>query len=233
MLHRHHRHIEADHAARLPREIAAGRNDVFAGDLTLVSRHHPLAIRLLGDRGDGGVAVNGGAALTGALGQGLRQIGGLNIAILRVLDRPQNAVHIGQRPDFLDLVGRQEVDIDADGLGDAGIIFILVHPVWAVGEANVADPREADAQLGFGLQAGVEFDRILVDLAHRIAEVEQRQQARRMPCAARCQFLALDQRDIRPAHFGKMVQRADANNAATNDDHSGGSFHIIPRHGRS
>ena len=54
-------------------------------------------------------------------------------------------------------------------------------------------------------------------LTDRIAQIEQRQQARRMPRRPRSQFLALDQNNVGPAHPGEMIERTDANDAAAND----------------
>ena len=220
MFDRDDRDIEPNHSAGLPGEIAGGRDDMLSCDLALVSGHHPLAIALLRDRGDGGVAIDRGAALARALGQCLRQVSGLDIAIIRMLDRAQNAVRLGQRPDVLDLVWRQEFDIDADRLGNARIILVLIHAVLAGRQTDVRDAAKADVQLRLGFQRGVEIDRILVQLADRIGQVEQGQQPRRMPCRARGQLLALNQNHIRPAQFGQMVQRRYAHHTAADHYHA-------------
>ena len=60
----------------------------------------------------------------------------------------------------------------------------------------------------------VERDRVFVDLADRVAHVEERQQAGGMPGRARGQLLALDQHDVGPALLGKMIERRDADHAA-------------------
>ena len=49
------------------------------------------------------LAVDLGPAIARAARQRLRQVGGLDIAVLRVLDRAENAVDIAERPDLLDL----------------------------------------------------------------------------------------------------------------------------------
>ena len=50
VLDRDHRHVEPDHRAGLPREVAARRDDVLAGDVALVGLHQPFAGRRLLDR---------------------------------------------------------------------------------------------------------------------------------------------------------------------------------------
>ena len=46
-------------------------------------------------------------------------------------------LHSGQIS--LTCCGRQELDLDADGLGDAGVLAVLVHAVAVAGEADVGD----------------------------------------------------------------------------------------------
>src|SRR5271170_4621371 len=68
-----------------------------------------------------------------------------------------------------------------------------------------------------------------MQLADRVAHVKQWQEPRRMPGGARGQFRALQQHDIRPAFFSQVIQRADADNAATDDDNSSMRFHgMVP-----
>ena len=80
-----------------------------------------------------------GAAVARALGERLGEVGGLDIAVVGMLDRADDAVGLAERPDLLDLLGRQDVDLDADRLGDAGIVHELVPAVLGAGEADVGD----------------------------------------------------------------------------------------------
>ncbi len=200
---------------------------MFAGDVALVGRDQPFAARKLGDRGHSGVAVEGRAALPRALGQRLRQVGGLDIAVVGVLDRAEDAVGVTQRPDRLDLGGGEEADVDTERAGDAGIVAILVHPVGRRRQADVADLRKAGVEAGLRLQRGIEADRILVKLADRIAEVEQGQQAGGVPGRARGEFLALEEDAVGPAELRQVVQRADPHDAAADDHCPCCRFHVV------
>ena len=100
----------------------------------------PLAVARLLDAGDHGVAVDFGAAIARALGQGLGQVGRLDIAVIGMLDGADDAVGLAQRPDSLTCAGRQLVDLDADGLGDARVIHELVPAVLGAGQADVGAP---------------------------------------------------------------------------------------------
>ena len=218
MLHGNDRHVQSDHAAGLAREIAARRDDVLADDLTLVGDDLPFPAAQALDRDDAGLAVDLAAAASRPARQRLGQIGGLDIAVLGVLDRAYDALDIAQRPDFFDLARGQKLHVDAaDGRGDAGVIMVFVHPVARACEANVGDKAQADVEAGLFAEAPVEGDRILMDLAYGIAEVEQRQQTRRVPSGARGQLLAFDEDAVAPAFLDEMVERRDADDPAAND----------------
>ena len=218
VLDRDHRHVQPDHAPRPPGEITGGRDDVVADDLALVGDDLPLAGGQLLDGADGGVAVDGGAAVASAAGQRLGQVGGLNIAVLGMLDRAENAVGLAERPDLLQLCGRQQPDRHTDRLGDAGIVHVLVPAVPGARQPDIGDVREADIHAGFFLQLAIEAHGIAVQLADGIAHVEQRQQAGGVPGGAGSQFATLDQDAVGPALAGQMIERRHADHAAA-DDH--------------
>ena len=151
MLDRDHRDIEAHHGTCLTRKIAGAGNDMLARDIALIRRDKPFAVRLLRDRGDCCVAINGRAALPRALRQCLREIGGLNITVIGMLDRANDAVHVGKRPNIFYVVGAQEIDIDANGTRNACIIIILIHPVFGGRQPDVRDLRKTGMQAGLCL----------------------------------------------------------------------------------
>ena len=129
VLDRYHRDVDSDHAAGLPGEIASRRNDVLADHVALVGRDFPFAARQPFDGGDRRMAVDFGSAFARAARQRLRQIGGLDVTVLEVLDCADDSVDIAERPDVLDLAWREEFDLDADRLRDARVIIVLIHPV--------------------------------------------------------------------------------------------------------
>ena len=114
---------------------------------------------------------------------------------------------------------------DADRARDAGVIHVLVPAVPGAGEADVGDLAEADVLAGLGLERLVEGDRVFVDLADRVGEVEERQEPGGMPGRARGQLLPLDEHDIRPALLGEMIERRDADHAAADHHHAGVGSH--------
>ena len=197
VLDRDHRHVEPDHARRSAARNCRSRRP-RARTRCRPCRSTPPIRRSAAARCAETVVLRliSAPPVARALRERLRQIGGLDIAILRMLDRADDALDIAQRPDLLDLLGRQEPHLDADRRGDAGVIIVLVHPVVGAREADVGDLAEADILARLGLERLVEPDRVFVHLADRIAEVEQRQAGppharssrRSAPCArpARC-----------------------------------------------
>ena len=155
---------------------------MFAGDLALVGGHFPFARCGTRDSGHSCVAIDFRAAVTRAAGHRLRQICWLDIAVIRVLDRPDKAVRIAERPDLLHLLRGEKIDLYPDGAGDTGILPIFVHPLLRLCQPDIRHIAETDIHAGFFLQFLVELHRIFVNLPDRIGHVEQRQKARRMPC---------------------------------------------------
>ncbi len=73
------------------------------------------------------------------LGKRLRQVRRLDIAVVRVADRADDAIRLAEWPKFLHLLRRELFHLDADRLGDAGIIHELVPAVFGAGEADIRD----------------------------------------------------------------------------------------------
>jgi hypothetical protein len=96
-----------------------------------------------------------------------------------------------------------------------------------VASLQVAVDVEADILAGLRRQPLVQVDRVLVQLADGVAHVEQRQQSGGMPGGSGGQFRALEQHDVLPAFFGQVIERADTDHAAADDDHPGMAFHNV------
>ena len=158
-----------------------------------------------------------GAHVARALCHRLGQVGGLDIAVLRVLDRADQALGVHIRPFCRDLAGLHPGHVDPDRLCDAHIVFVLVGAVGLARQAHIRDDAEADILAGLLLKRLVEAHRVFVNLAHRVAHVEERQEPRRMPGGARGQLLALQEDAIRPAFFRQMIKGRDADDAAAHN----------------
>ena len=108
-----------------------------------------------------------------------------------------------------------------------GVVHELVPAILGARETDVRADGEADILPGLGFERLVERDRVFVDLPDRVAHVEERQQTGRMPGRAGGELLSLHQHDVRPALFGEMVERRDADDAASDHHDARMGFHFF------
>ena len=219
MLHRNDGNPDAHRLSRAAGEIARRRHDMFAGDVALVGDDLPLPARESSDRGHGGMAIDFAATLTSAARQRLGEVCRLDVAILRMLDRADDPVDIAKRPDVLDLLRSEELHLDpADRRGDPGVIAVFVHPIAGASKTDVGNLAQPDVEASLLLERLVKGDGIFVDLPHGVAEIEERQQAGRMPGRAGGELLALDEHAIRPAFLDEMIEGRNSDHAPANHD---------------
>ena len=178
-------HLDAQHFGRPLRVVArCGHN--------MLSRDHHLLVALdqvtalfdhlgAGDFPMGTVPVEGiglhlanniNATLTGTFGHRLCHVGGVNIAILSVIDRALQIRGLDQRPALFDLFRCQPFVGDVTSLGSGRIKHVFIHTLLRLGHAQVADHGKARVQTGFFLKRLVEIDRVFVDMGRRIGHVE-------------------------------------------------------------
>ena len=156
VLYRNDRHVQAHHRPGAPREAPGGAHHVLADDVALVGVHAPLGAGGPGDSGHDGVAVNLRAPVPCTGGECLGQIRRLHVAVPGMADRSDQAVDVAQRPDLLDLLRGQEVDVDPDGACHARVLAVLVHPVAVHGETDIADESQPHVLPGL-LPRGVRY----------------------------------------------------------------------------
>jgi hypothetical protein len=216
----------------LARVVPRGAHHVLGGDLALVGGELPFAGSRAFDPGHLGLLVDLGAQRTGSLAQRHGEIGRRDVTVVGMIERPNNVrriaavAELGQRPELLDLLRRDDLKGHADGVRRPAILLILVHALTAGGEAHIAGDVETHVLSGLGGQALVEVHRVLVQLPDRVAHVEKRQEPRRVPGRAGGEFGALEKHGVRPALVSQMIERADADHAATDHHDAGMSFHL-------
>ena len=226
VLNRNDRDVEACHGARAPGEAARRADHVLADDVALVGVHAPLAAHRAGDRGDRSVAVDLRAPVARTGRERLGQVRRLDVSVPRMADRSDEAVDRAQRPDLLDLVRGQEFDVDPDGAGHSRVLAVLVHPIAVHCEPDVADEAQPHVLPGLLLQRAIQLHRVLVDLPDGVAHVEQGKQPRRMPGRSAGQLPALHQHHVRPSLLREVVERADSDDTAADDDDAGLGLHV-------
>ena len=200
----------------------------LAHDVALGCLNRPLAVRCLGDRHDFGVAVDLGAGVARPDGQRLGHVGRGDVAVVGVEQCTHQAVGLTQRPQLGDLLGPDHLEGDADGVGGSAVLAVLVHALSVGGQAQVAGPVEAHRLAGLGLEPLVEVDRVLVQLADRVAHVEQRQQPGGVPGRAVGEVGFLDQHRIRPPQLGEVIKDAAADDTTADHHRPGMAAHGAP-----
>ena len=167
-------------------------------------------------------ALDRHAALPRALGHRHGDVGGVYVAVGRVVDRPDEVVGAHQRPALLDLRGRQPLVGHAAGLRRGGVEHVLVHALARLRHAQVPDHRKPGVQPGLLLERLVEVDGVFVDVRRGVGHVEQRKQPGGVPGGSGGQLVALNERHPFPARAGEMVGDGGARGAAA--DHKGLGF---------
>src|ERR1700733_8901290 len=94
------------------------------------------------------MAVDFGPTFARAARWRLRQIGGLDVTVLEVLDCANDSVDIAERPDLLDLARAQKLDVHADRLCDARVIIVLIHSVARSRQTDVRHLAKAGVESG-------------------------------------------------------------------------------------
>src|SRR6056297_1787049 len=211
--------------------VAGGGDDVFGVDRHPLVRRDEVAALLdhfrerhvpVGARP--GIAVDlplpldRHAAGAGALGHRLGDVGGVYVAVGRVVDCASEVLGADQRPALGDLRRRHPFIGHVAGFGGGGLEHVLVHALPRLGHAQVADDEEAGIEARFLLQRLVEPDRVVVDVGRRVGHVEIGQKPRGVPGGAAREFVALDEHDILPARPREVIGDGSADSAAADDE---------------
>ncbi len=237
MLDRDRGNADAQQPRRPLRVVACGGHDMFGPDLEHIARRHQIAALL--DHLLAGhnpfiacpmIAVHLNLALDLATRHprrprhGLGYIGGVDITVCRMENRTPQIICPHQRPAFLDLRGTKELMLDPNGFSCCGIQHIFIHPLLRLRHPQVAAPGKTGIQAGLILKPRIQLDRVIMNMAGRIAHVEQRQKPCGMPCRPGGQFVTFDQQRLPPG-TGKMQGNAATDRTASDDKNLYMRFH--------
>ena len=179
---------------------------------------HSLPCALQG--GDAREALDAVAQVLGALGIGLHQLAGIDVAVERVVEPADDAVHLHERILVLDLVRADHLEGDALRARHRGDVAVLVHARLVVGEADRAGDVIVDRIADLVAQRRIELGRVALQLDDVPRGGEVGDIARRVPGRAGAELVHLQQQAVGPAHLGQMIQRAAPDSPAPDDDHA-------------
>ena len=222
MGHRQERHADTGHAPDLGGEHAAGVDHDLGLDVAAVGVDGADPAAGDFDAGDPGVGEDPAAAAAGAVGERVGQLRGVDVAVGRQPGGTEHAIGRHQREELLGLLGRDQLQRQAEGLGPAGLAAQLLHPLLRGGEADAAAFGPAGVEVGLAAEPAVELNRVHHHLRQRDRAAQLADQAGGVEGRARGELRALEQDDVVPTQFGQVVGERGAADAAA-DDHAAGA----------
>lgn len=143
VFHRMQRHVHACHCAHFARPQATRVNHMFGMNGAFVRDHVPCAIRPLIGFTHHAVGFNCCSAHAGRFGIGMGGSRWIKVPIQRIVQTADNALHIGDRGDFFDFFG-------SDDLGFKPHVAVLgpfseqhVHALLVIGQCHAAHVVQA------------------------------------------------------------------------------------------
>ena len=190
-------------------------------DVTGVGAHTGDPAVRVDHTGHPGVLDDPRATQPRALGQRLRQVGRVGLAVGGQPDRPDQVVDPHHRPVLQRLLGREQFTVQVEGGRVGRGAAQLHHPVLGARDRHPAALLVAGRQPGLGLEFGVQLRRVLHQPGATLRRAQLADQPRRMPGRSRGQLTLLEQHDIGFAELGQVVGDAGADDAAADDDDPG------------
>ena len=206
--HRDDRDAHARHAADLGAVHAAGVDDDLGLDVAALGSHAAHAAVGDVDARDGRRGEDRAAALARAVGERVRELGGIEVAVGRQPRRAEHSVGRHQREHLARLVGRDQLEREAERLRPPGLAPQLLHPLLARGEADAAALDPAGIELGLVAEPPVELDRVHHHLRQRDRAAKLAHEAGGVEGRARGQLGALEQDDVLPAQLARGGTRS-------------------------
>ena len=108
----HDRQVLADHRGHLAAAIARRIDHVLGLDRSCRGLDSPTACGQLANGSHSGMPVDGGAEIARALGERLRQLRRVDIAILGIPETQADSVELEERMACLDLRGREQLEVE-------------------------------------------------------------------------------------------------------------------------
>jgi hypothetical protein len=154
VLDRDRRHVQTQQLSALPGVVTSRQHQMLRSDITLAGAHPPLTARSALHAERLGMLVDLGARTARTLAQCHGEIGGRNVAVVRVVEGADDgggveaAAELDERPELLDPGRTDDFEGHADGVGRAAIFLVLVHALFAGCEAQIAGDVKAHVLAG-------------------------------------------------------------------------------------
>ena len=166
MAHHHHRHGAAEHRAHLARIVTRRVYHLFAAHLALGCHDNPF-IAFAPHTGHGAEAFDARAHLPRALGQGLGQLRGVDIAIVGIVERALKVMGFKEGIAPAHLVGAQQIQIHALVTAHADDAGEFLHSFAAMAQAQRSGDMVVHRVIDLGAQTAIEIGRIALHVHDR------------------------------------------------------------------
>jgi hypothetical protein len=210
----HGRDVAAPHAGRI--------DDAFGFDVALVGDHARDSPSVLFQCGDVHVLHDthtAGARARGVSGGEARRI---DVTVAGDPRRADDTGRVEQRKALARLVGRDEVDVEAEAFRHRCRALQFAHARGRGGEADAAHTMPAGRLSRLRFEPRVELRRIAHEACEVAAAAQLADQARGVPGRAVGERKALEEDDVALAALGEVIGDAAADGAAADDDDAGG-----------
>ncbi len=231
MLHRDQRHVDPEARRKGARPLAGADNDALALDPPAIGADSTDAPAIDLDVENFGILEDGCSGHPRATRQRLGDVGGIGLAVGRQIGGTNEVVDLHQRPERLRFRRRQQLHVEAEGLGGGGLPLDLGPAFLVAGEPQAAIHLPAGGEPRLRLEPLVEIDGIAEQLGDVGVRAQLADKACRMKGRARRELPALQQHRVGPAELGQMIGRGAADDAAADDDRlrcPGQFFHRRP-----
>ena len=225
MRHHHHRQVAVEHPGNLAGVVTGGVHDDFAADLTLGGGDDPFVI-LTPNGGDGAETLDFRPHLAGAGGERLGQLGGVDVAVVGVIEGAGQVVGFKKGVFCGDFRRREDFKVHALIAAHADDALKLLQTLAGVAEADRACDVIVHRVVDLGAQASVKPGRIALHVHQGPAGGEGGHVAGGVPGGAGGQLVLFQQQAVGPAGLGEVVQAGHADSAAADDDHAGLGWEI-------
>ena len=219
--------VLADHRCDFTAAVAGRIDDGLGLDRALVRVYPPFAGRQAFDRGDLGPAVDLRARVASALGQRLRELRRVDVAVVGIVEAGEDVGRVDERVTLDDLGRAQHLELDALGVGLRDDVPELVHAIARVRKAHAAGDVVVDVVADLLRQRRVQLGAVTLQLDHVPRRREVGAVACRVPGGAGREFVAFEQHDVREPELRQVVEGAATDGTAADHDYPGMRLHAL------
>ena len=229
VLHGQDRQLQPDHPADLARPQTAGVDDVLGMDpVAALEDDVPGPVRPLLEAVHLRVEPDLRTGQLCALDIRPGHPGRVDVALDRVVQRPDEVLRVEQREEVARLGGRDELEVHAQVATARDGHPQEVHPDLRVGEHQPTRQVDRAVLAGDPLDLLVQLDRVLLELGDVRVTVEGVHPAGRVPGRTGGELETLEQHHVGPAGLRQVIEHAGAHHAPTDDDDLGRCLHQDP-----